>query len=253
VGEAGLLPSQRGLPAVDEYSLHAEALWRATGRTGPAQSLGWRWVGSRPSNGPVRRVAAAAALLAARGTPALDQAVLNALYELPPREASGALRDLLAYAGEGYWRAHGDFGRPLRRSVALLGVERAAAAVVNVVLPWALALGRHRGDRATQQAARTTYLAHPLLSTNQVTRHMAAQVAGARAAEAVTSACQQQGLIHLYQGWCEGRNCGACPAGEGPLVQCLNVEEGQGHDGGQAGVASVQGRLLKLSRALVPG
>src|SRR5205814_1399809 len=63
-GEAGLLPHQRGIFGLESYADDLERAWRATGRYGPIAPLEWRMVGVRPGNSPVRRVAAAAPLVA---------------------------------------------------------------------------------------------------------------------------------------------------------------------------------------------
>ena len=57
LGEAGLLPHQRGRFALDDYGEGLEQLWWATDRYGPIAPLEWRLVGVRPGNGPIRRIA----------------------------------------------------------------------------------------------------------------------------------------------------------------------------------------------------
>ena len=221
LGEAGLLPVQRGRFPVDGHSASIQDAWATTGREGPARPLGWRWVGCRPGNGPVRRVVAAAALVDAPvdapvdDLPPLHERILTALSELPPSRAASALRALLVRPATGYWQTHADFGRPLARPAALLGPDRAAEAVVNAVLPWATAVGRAAGDGLLADAAGAAYREHPRLASNQITRHMARQIAGPAAKQVVTTALRQQGLIHVYRGWCDVRDCSACPAGGG--------------------------------------
>ncbi|MEA2639023.1 MAG: hypothetical protein QOF51_417 [Chloroflexota bacterium] len=214
LGEAGLLPSQRGWEPLDDHSTALEDSWLRDGASGWAGPLPWRWVGCRPSNTPPRRVAAAAGLLA--DAPGLDHEAVAALARTAARpSAVQDLRALIARSGSEYWQVHADLGRPLRRSTALVGAERAADVVVNVLLPWAAALGRASGDRALENGAAALYGAHPPLGSNQVTRHMAQQILGSGARALLRSACVQQGLIHVYHGWCDDRLCAACPAGTG--------------------------------------
>jgi hypothetical protein len=213
LGEAGLLPHQRGTFAFDPYAQELEKCWWATDRYGPIAPLGWRIVGVRPGNGPVRRVAAAATLLAGDREIPLHQRVLAALGELPPERAPAALRAMIRCPGDAYWHEHGDFGRPLRRPANLIGADRAADVVVNVLLPWAAAVGRSRGEAALASSAEAVFRVHPRLAANEITRHMASQIAGPNARSVVKTACHQQGLIHVYRGWCDARDCARCPAG----------------------------------------
>lgn len=156
-------------------------------------------------------MAAAAALVAA--SDGLAEQIPACLVEMPPGPAVSALRSLLTLRGSGYWRDHSDFGRPLARPAGLIGTDRAADLAVNVALPWALALARHNNDAQLETAVQAVYAVFPPLSTNQLTRHMTSQILG-ESAYRLRSACLQQGLIQLYRGWCDDRNCVDCPAGQ---------------------------------------
>lgn len=213
LGEAGLLPHQRGSFALDDYADELERCWQACNRYGPIAPLEWRIVGVRPGNGPVRRVVAAAALLAEERDAPLHTRVLGALAELPPERAPAALRSFVQCRGDEYWQSHTDLGRALRRPAALVGPDRAADIVVNVLLPWAAALGARAEEPALTAAAEAVYRKHPRLGSNEITRHMANQVVGPAARSVIRTACLQQGLIHIYRGWCDARDCAACPAG----------------------------------------
>ena len=211
-GVAGLLPSQRGRLPPDGYSLDAERQWRSLAWPQPVTGLGWRWIGNRPANTPVRRVAALAALFSECPSD-LESGIMTTIGELPPRRVGPALRALFERKGGAYWRRYSDFGRVMRSESALIGPQRAADIVVNAALPWALAFARMRNDRSLEQAVVGAFAAHSLLADNQITRHMAFQVLGTlSAAVVVGSACRQQGLMLLYNGWCAGRECLGCPA-----------------------------------------
>ncbi|HZT07884.1 MAG TPA: DUF2851 family protein [Chloroflexota bacterium] len=219
-GEAGLLPSQRGVGVgADAYARAIERAWAEARRSGPRRGLGWRWVGVRPVNHPARRVAAAAALAADVARWPLDRHVRALLTERAPGKAAAGLDALLLRTGEGdYWRAHADFARPLARPGALIGRQRAADIVVNVLLPWVGATARRSGDEALAAAATDALLAHAPLASNQITRHMASQILGPHARVVRMTAVRQQGLIAIYRGWCDARACEACPAGGGRLA-----------------------------------
>jgi len=218
LGEAGLLPCQRGRPPMDDWTAAVEAAWLREGASASwSGPVGWRWLGVRPSNTPARRVAAAAALLAE--PPGFDSSrVTDVLRADDERGKPAKLRRLAERAGGDYWRSHADLGRELRHPAALIGAERAADIVVNVYLPWAAAMGRFTGDEQLADSAVAIYQAHPPLAPNQITRHMARQILGADARRVLRTACLQQGLIHIYQGWCDERICQRCPAGPGVLA-----------------------------------
>ena len=217
LGEAGLLPHQRGRFALDDYSQELERRWQAGDRYGPIAPLEWRLIGVRPGNGPARRVAGAARLLLQETHEPLHTRVLHALTE-PGDRIAATLRGLVSCEGDEYWQAHADLGRPLGRRCAVIGAQRAGDIVVNVLLPWAAALGSSTGDVALVTSAENVYRRHPLLAGNDITRHMARQIIGPATRSIVRTACMQQGLLHIYRGWCDARDCRACPAGQGSGV-----------------------------------
>jgi hypothetical protein len=221
-GEAGLLPSQLGRLPLDEPSRRAESAWRARGDEHASAKLGWRRIGGRPANSPERRVAAALALIG-RGDQLGDR-ILGVLSEMPPARAGGTLRDTLMVAGNEYWRAHFGFGRLMRAPSGLVGEQRASDLVVNVALPWALAVARAWANPMLEQSVIDAYEAHPALASNQITRHMAAQVLGDQQTPVLRSACLQQGLIQLYRGWCDARDCLDCPA---RVIELATIHGGQ--------------------------
>src|SRR5207302_6814267 len=124
----------------------------------------------------------------------------RALHTLPPRPAARALAAALVVEPEtGYWRDHWDFGRPSARPLpALLGPERAAEIVVNVLLPLLAAWGEALDDAALTAAARACYLQHPPAGDNERLRHMRRQVLGGADRASTGTACRQQGLLHIY-------------------------------------------------------
>jgi hypothetical protein len=211
-GEAGLLPFQRDLPPPDYYAEQMERAWHTARVHRASPALVWQRVGGRPANTPPRRIAAAAALLADPPQWPVARQVFEKLAQAPPRRVAATLRSFLTRAGDAYWQAHVDFGRPTRRPSALLGPCRAGDAVVNAVLPWAAALARSWDRPDLERAVESGYRAHPPVSPNHVTRHMAEQILGADAHIALTTACRQQGLIHIYRTSCDARDCAACAA-----------------------------------------
>jgi hypothetical protein len=84
---------------------------------------------------------------------------------------------------------------------------------VNVVLPFAYALGQATSERVLSERALTLYQRYPSGPPNRVVREMALQVGGAAGPKLARGACRQQGLIHLYRHWCDTRDCARCAAG----------------------------------------
>jgi hypothetical protein len=217
LGAAGLLPSQRGRTADEPSVVALETAWPrwAAGLAEPLSAGDWRFFGVRPVACPPRRLAGVARLLARTPPDRLLAEAARALRTLAPRPAARALAaSLLVEAEAGYWRGHWDFGRASARPLpALLGPERAAETVVNVLLPLLAAWGEALDDEALTAAARACYLHHPPAGDNERLRHMRTQVLGGADRATTGTACRQQGLLHIYATTCGWRRCGACAVG----------------------------------------
>jgi hypothetical protein len=221
LGSAGLLPSQRHLPAARHGGALGGALeraWQDLGLAPVIRAYSWEH-GGRPENAPLRRVLALSRLVRRWPREGLISAIAGALRAagagaaedsragpLPAARRLVAL--LLLPSPSDYWRGHWDFGvpDPGGQTGSLLGPSRAADVVVNVLLPLAVA--------ATPAAsvAGAVYQAHPALAENWITRlvRQRAQLAPLRQAAA------QQGLIEIYERTCRDLRCAECPLAHGP-------------------------------------
>jgi hypothetical protein len=92
---------------------------------------------------------------------------------------------------------------------------RADIVAVNVVLPFAAALGATRGDMALRERATALYSAWLGLPSNQIVREMARTLGLARLPR---GALAQQGLHHLWQAYCREKCCARCPCNPGAPV-----------------------------------
>jgi hypothetical protein len=231
LGAAGLLPGQRQAARDLDWESAAQAeelerQWRAlrpqiagSGAADPVP-LGWQFAGVRPPNAPARRVAALAYLLTwllpqgvttsfvADAAAAPDPATLRARWQARLRVA----------APGGFWAEHSDFGTRLpgrkdaaSRGMDLIGADRAADMLVNIVAPFCVAWANLTGHPTLVAAATAVYETHPPLEENQITRAMRDEVFGPRAKGAITTACQQQGLIACYGRTCAERRIYECP------------------------------------------
>lgn len=181
------------------------------GRVDPAL---WNVAPGRPGNGPRARVEALAAFLAVV-LPGGLVAVLLQLLERPAAAVPGAARRLLA--GQEAWAAAGARGGagghqgPVEETTArgAFGRARADEIAVNILLPFALALGRARPASAElARRALAAYLVYPSLPDYSILR-----AAGALLPEGlpVRGACLQQGLLHRVEKLCRRRPCWGCP------------------------------------------
>ncbi|MHB0871245.1 MAG: DUF2851 family protein, partial [Chloroflexota bacterium] len=217
LGVAGLLPSQRGLPADpgDGYARELEVCWAADGPVWaavPMEAVEWEFFRVRPANFPTRRVAALAGLAHRWPPQGLAEALADLVRCSGPRSLPRSLEaPLLLGAAHGYWAGRYDFALPLRRARDLIGRQRAAEIAVNVFLPFLIAWAAHRNDPELAGRVWEAYRLYPKRGDNELSRYVAAQITGLPRPRVARSACRQQGLLHLYRGWCEAKRCGECP------------------------------------------
>jgi hypothetical protein len=214
MGAAGLLPSQQAgryrkeYPA-DEWVDRLEEIWAASGETATMSPGDWHSFKVRPGSLPRRRLAAMSYLLRrCRGEELLPAFVRE--MENAPRDR--CLEEWLLVGVEGYWEKNLDSGLPARRSVpALLGADRAGIIVINVLLPFAVALGRAVLRPGPAEKALEFYRGYPPSAENTLEKHMKRQLGISRCV--VCSARRQQGIIHIYKTLCSQGKCGECPLG----------------------------------------
>ena len=139
----------------------------------------------------------------------LFAAMLGSLRSMAGTAAQPRLEGAVIAAGDGYWRAHWDFGLLMRRGTALIGSERAGVLAVNALLPFGLAWGRASGERALASRALESYGCYGALAENEVTRYMSGLLS-----YRAPSAAAHQGLVHIFRTWCREKRCESCPAGQ---------------------------------------
>lgn len=149
----------------------------------------WRRGGIRPANDPARRCRGLAHLAARWAEAARRQgwclaelAVEAVRAALPARRPS-----LTAFVQVAPW----------------IGQGRARAIAVNVLLPFACASGLDE--------AASLYERLPGEPWNRASAYMASLLVPDRAIR-LRTACQQQGLLHLFRTACQARQCERCPA-----------------------------------------
>ena len=185
----------RGVERGARQAALAAALLRASGLSGENSALEgqaalpalsreeWKLFRVRPANHPARRLEGMAALL----DRAWDGGLAAWAASLVADGSVAALRAGLTVASEG--------------GGALIGADRAADLAVNVVLPFARALGNRTRNAGLAAAALALYRAWPPLQENAVTTEAARLLAaddGDRR-ELRRTARRQQGLIRVYR------------------------------------------------------
>lgn len=212
LGLAGLLAVPRGAPIPAALAeAHARA-WPALGpllAVPPLAASTWQVAGLRPVSHPARRLVGLGTLLAHTPLTALLGEAARALLQQAPERAARALAPpLVVEAAAAGWAEPA--GRPGRAAPALIGAERAADIVVNVLLPLLAAWGQSLEHAELTTAARACYQAHPPAGDNERLRHMRQQVLGRDDRRLTRTACLQQGLLHIYAQTCDARRCGEC-------------------------------------------
>ena len=228
IGLAGLLPSQRPVVSsdwqTDDYTAELESVWHMASDPASQPILAgsdWRF-SVRPGNSPLRRLGAAARLVA----PGLDglidswlRAVVAEPFDLP-----ALLSSLIVKDSDSYWAWHSDFARPLPTGpVALIGRSRAVEIAANVVLPFVHALASMAGQPVLASNAMIAFglLAAP--SWNVATRSAIQLVSHPDLAKLASGARRRQGLQWLYRSYCE----------QGRLLDCPLLELSETHCAGE--------------------
>jgi hypothetical protein len=211
LGSAGLLPSQRSLEAADnEYVSRLERRWADFPPRKAMPFSEWELFKVRPGNYPVRRIIALSHWLRRYRLDGWFQSLLDLVRQTPAGRVHIDLESALLVAAEGYWACRYDFGLPsaVTLSRALLGRQRAAEIIINVILPFTFSQSQMAAEPMLGQKVREIYTSYPRLAVNAIERHMQRQLA--IGPDLLNSACRQQGLIQIYKAYCTQGKCGEC-------------------------------------------
>jgi hypothetical protein len=209
LGTAGLLPSQRHRPVADMETDKLESIWQSVSPPETMNEADWCFSQVRPDNFPTRRLIALSYLLTRHRQRGLLRGMLQLVKKAPPGAEHRWLENGLVIAGPDYWRNHCDFGIAKKRSSALLGQEKASEIAINAILPFACVWAEISSDLKLKRKAAEIYRRYPSPADNELTRHMKQQLL--LKPNTHLSACQQQGLLHIFKTYCRLRNCTACP------------------------------------------
>jgi hypothetical protein len=215
LGQAGFLPSQRGgrQPGrSDEYVKKLERNWGAFPGAGIMDFHQWELFKVRPGNHPIRRIVALSRLLYRYRKTGLLPSLLNLMRAMPSHFNPNSMERNLVVVVEGYWERRFDFGLcDTFCSPVLLGRERAAEIMVNVILPFALAWSRIAPEPDLGNKVIGFFERYPRLEINSIERHMLQQLNCS--ASLIKTARRQQGLLHIYKSLCTQGKCRECELG----------------------------------------
>jgi hypothetical protein len=209
---AGLMPDElpEGTTAVPHFA-RLRALRRDKLAGLRKLPLTWKRNGVRPTNNPERRLAGAAAFIArtaAKGLAAtLEEIWRDDMSPVPRRRMFEQL-----FGGRlGFWATHCTWaGKRMTRPSAPLGAQRVRAIIGNVFIPAALAQARRAKDRVLEERVFAFFAAFPKEAANHVLARMEPRLFG-DGKKARLDFRRQQGMLQLYQDWCEDnpscRNC----------------------------------------------
>ncbi|HRT21091.1 MAG TPA: DUF2851 family protein [Candidatus Hydrogenedentes bacterium] len=177
--------------------------------------LEWTGAGVRPVNNPERRLAGAARVLAHTARAGLLETVETIWREdCTPKSRLSAFEALFP-APMGYWANHCTWtGKTMARPCALIGPERIRSIVGNVFIPAELAIARQANNPAREERVFDFFTAMPKEAENRIGRIMLPRLAGPGASLKMTFRLQQ-GLLQIYQDWCEKNPaCIGCPVAQ---------------------------------------
>ena len=199
LGAAGFLPlspSEAHFGTLTHHDVsELETQWASRGAPWRANSLpsdAWNLTRVRPANHPVPRLLAAASILTRAS---FGGGLLSTILEIMLEHADPIkpLRALSAHEGS-----------------PGIGSQRAVDIIASGIIPLALALAAHSGDRTLADAASRHWERLPAPAGNAITRRALQQVAGGAPLGPI-GARGAQGLLHLDTTHCQPRRCFECP------------------------------------------
>ncbi len=206
-GMAGMLSAEN---RNDEYSKALYSLWcdvRSNLRLPQLEASDWNFFRLRPPNFPTLRLAYASGLLHF----ILHNDLCGIMRDVFPG-SENPLKRLKKLFKEievsDYWKQHYHFGRKKIVPGNILGDQRISEIIVNVMIPFALALCRDEDN--SEEIIGRIYLDVPASSSKSSTVKWLEQQTGYRA----ITANEEQGLLSLYENFCSKGRCMSCRIGK---------------------------------------
>ena len=211
LGTAGLLPSQRKTPVFPVgYKMNIfESIWKDTGKSKTSMNENdWQLSHIYPNNSPINRILALGYMIQRYYKTGFLKGLLQLIYLSVP--GSPSIEEGLIIPGDTSPQEQRGVTTPNHiRKTALIGIGKASQIAVNVLLPFAFSWGELACKPEIKKRALDIYLCHQGMAETTITRHMQTQLG--LGDNHVFNACQQQGLIHLYNDYCKEGKCLDCP------------------------------------------
>jgi hypothetical protein len=217
IGTAGLLPSQCSPHRRDDTTTpwreRLEKIWAATGERAAMSEQDWHFFRVRPGNYPVQRLAAIARLLLRYREEGLLAGLVRESNRAALKGGHRELEEALTISAGGDEENNLGHSRSFNRCVpALLGRERAAVIVINVLLPFTVAWNRVNSLPELSEKVADLYRRYPAPGRNTLEKHMSRQLGLDE--RVVNTARRQQGLLHIYKAFCAVGGCQRCPVSQ---------------------------------------
>lgn len=157
----------------------------------------WRFLRVRPANSPFIRMAQLAFLYHS------SDGLLSRIVEA---ETVEDIAKVLSVRTSVYWDTHFDFSKSSARQLKKLGGKSLSLLVINAVIPFLYAYGRHKADESICERA-MKMLEELKAEDNRVIRLWE------EAGLPVKTAADSQALLQLQQAYCDSRKCLYCRFG----------------------------------------
>ena len=197
-GQAGFLASQAAQK--DEYVLKLEqeyAFLKHKFSLASMDNSQWKLLRVRPVNFPTVRIAQFAAII--HQSSKLFSKILQSA-------ALSDLQQLFAAKVSGYWETHYLLNEPSPRRSKKLGADAVNTILINTVVPFLFAYGKHTNDNALQDRALSLFEHIPAEKNSTITEW-------ARAGIPAQNAGDTQALLQLKTRYCDRNDCLRCRIG----------------------------------------
>lgn len=164
------------------------------GKLNPSQ---WKFLRLRPANFPSIRIAQFASLIAVNK---------NLFSKFIESKSYADLLMIFDVSQSEYWRKHYRFGHKAKSDVNDFGQSSKDNLIINSVIPLLVAYGMERGEQMYIDRAQEILQQMPS-EANKITRMWDTLDWN------VKSAFDSQGLIHLFNNYCQHKNCLNCSIG----------------------------------------